>query len=44
MEVSANAMVVTKLQYINVSNQHVVHLKITQYVNDMSITPQFKNM
>lgn len=30
MEVLANAVVVTILQYISGSNQHVVHLKLTQ--------------
>lgn len=26
----ANAMMVIILQYINVSNQHIIHLKLTQ--------------
>lgn len=31
MEVLAKAMVVIILQYINVSNQQVVYLKVTQW-------------
>ena len=31
MEVLANAMVAIILQYISVSNQHTVHLKLMQY-------------
>lgn len=31
MAVVANAMVVIISQYINVANQHFVHLKLTQY-------------
>lgn len=37
MEMLANIMVVSILQYINVSNQHTAHLKTTQcYVNYIS--------
>ena len=37
MEVLANAMVLIILQYISVSNQHIIHHKLTQYVNYTSI-------
>ena len=38
MEILANAIVLIILQYINVSNQHIVYLKLTQlYVNYISI-------
>ena len=37
MEVLANAMMVIILQYINVTNQYVVHLKFTPYVNYISL-------
>ena len=30
MEVLSNTMVVIILQYISVSNQHIVHIKLTQ--------------
>ena len=40
LEVLANATVVIILQYIKVSNQHVVHLKLTQCC--MSIISQLK--
>lgn len=31
IEAPANATVAVMLQYVNVSNQHVVHLKLTQW-------------
>ena len=31
IEVLTNAAVLIILQYINVSNQHIVHLKLTQW-------------
>lgn len=37
IEVLCNAMVAVILQYINVSNQYIVYLKCTQYVNYISI-------
>ena len=39
IEVLMNAMVVVLLKYINVSNQHIVHLKLTQmlYINYFSV-------
>lgn len=37
MEVLADTMIVIARQYINVPNQHVVYLKLTQYVNYISI-------
>ena len=36
-EVLANAAMAIILQYINVPNQHAIHLKLTQYVKFISI-------
>ena len=36
MEVLVNAMMINILQYINVSNQRIVHLKLTHCVNYIS--------
>ena len=37
MEISTNSMMIIILQYINISNEHRVHLKITHYfVTDTS--------
>lgn len=46
MEVLANASVIIILQYINLLNQHPVHLNLKHcqlYVN-MSIISEFKNL